>query len=170
MGLATHQGPWLLGTVKTTTGPLTTAGAQAGVQRNTGATTAAQFKNSIAYNDAAATYAFTLPAGALIMNVTIYQTTTFTGTSGVITIYANGTAITASSAITGGTAGNISFTPSSTAQVGYWNNISSTATPATDQAITYTMASAGTLSAGAGTLVIEYIVRNSDGTAVPASG
>jgi hypothetical protein len=170
MGFASHLGPWLLGTQKNTTGPLTTAGAQAGQQRNMGATSVGQFKNSLAYNDAATTYAFTLPAGAMITSVVLYQTATFTGTSGVITLYANGTAFTASSAITGGAAGLLTFSPSSTTQVGYWNNISSTSSgPATDQAITYTMASSGSLSAGTGTLLVEYLIRNSDGAANPAS-
>lgn len=164
MGLATHQGPWLLGTVKVTTGPLTTAGAQAGLNRNTGATSVAQFKNNVNSTDAASTYAFTLPAGALISGIEILQTTTFTGTSGVITVSANGTAIATCSAITGGTAGVLSFTGTNT-QMATWSNIGTT-----DAAITYTMASSGSLSAGVGTFVVRYIVRNADGTAVPASG
>jgi hypothetical protein len=163
MGMASHLGPWLLGTQKNTIGPQTTAGAQAGQIRNMGATVVAQFKNSLAYNDAATTYAFTLPAGSLITAIEILQTTTFTGTSGVITVYANGTALATCAAITAGTAGVVSFTGTA-AQMATWSNVGTS-----DVALTYTMASSGTLSAGAGTLVVRYVVRNSDGTSAPTS-
>lgn len=163
MGMASHLGPWLLGTQKNTIGPQTTAGAQAGQIRNMGATCAAQFKNSLSYNDAATTYAFTLPAGALVRSIKLLQTTKFTGTSGVITIYANGTAFATCAAITAGASGVIDFTGTD-AQMALWSNIGST-----DVAITYTMASSGSLSAGAGTLVVDYVVRNSDGSIAPTA-
>lgn len=156
MGFATHLGPWLLGTVKNTTG------TTAGTIRNMGATTVAQI-DPVAYNDAATTQAFVLPAGSLITSITLIQTTKFTGTSGVITIYANGTAIGTCSAITAGSSSNISFNPTSDAQGALWANVGSS-----DAIITYTMASSGTLSAGAGQLVATYVVRNSDGTANPS--
>ena len=156
MGFATHLGPWLLGTVKDTTG--TTVGNI----RNTGTTIVCQ-TDAVAYNDAAASTAFTIPAGSLITGIQILQSTTFTGTSGVITVYANGTAIATCAAITGGTAGVITFTGTA-AQMASWAN-----TGSTDDIITYTMASSGSLSAGAGTLVMTYAVRNADGTSVPAS-
>lgn len=91
------------------------------------------------------------------------QSTTFTGTSGVITIYLNGTALATCSAITGGTAGVITFTGTA-AQMAVWSNIGTT-----DGIITYTMASSGSLSAGAGTLVMAYAVRDSDGSANPSA-
>lgn len=163
MAFATHLGPWLLGTQKNTIGPQTTAGAQAGQIRNLGATEVVQFKNGLAYNDAATTYAFTLPAGALITSIQILQTTQFAGTSGVITVYANGTALAASSAITAGAAGVMTLNGTD-AQMALWSNVGSS-----DVALTYTMASSGTLSAGAGTLVVRYVVRGSDGAANPTS-
>ena len=157
MGLATHLGPWLLGTVKNTTG------TTAGTIRNIGTTSVGQ-TDAVLYNDAAASTAFVIPAGSLITNLALYQTTKFAGTSGVITIYLNGTAIAASSAITAGASGIISFTPASDAQTALFNNVGST-----DAIITYTVGSSGTFSAGAGVLLVEYLVRQSDGTYLPTS-
>ena len=119
---------------------------------------------AVAYTDAAAATAFVLPAGSLITNLALYQTTKFAGTSGVITIYLNGTAIAASSAITAGASGIISFTPASDAQAALFANVGST-----DAIITYTIGSSGTFSAGAGALLAEYLVRQSDGTYLPTS-
>jgi len=155
MGFATHLGPWLLGTVKNTTG------TTAGTIRNIGATIVAQ-TDPVAYNDAATTQAFVIPAGSLITSISIVQTTKFTGTSGVITIFANGTSLATCSAITAGSNTNIAFNPTTDAQGAVFSN-----TGTTDDIITYTMASSGTLSAGAGTLVIQYIVRDSSGAANP---
>jgi hypothetical protein len=150
MGFATHLGPWLLGTVKNTTG------TTAGTIRNLGATSVGQFA-TVAYNDAATTQAFVLPAGAIITNLALYQTTTFTsGSSGTFTVYVNGTSIGALT-ITTGTAGNLAISASTAGMAALWANVGTT-----DAIITYTGA---TLSAGAGTLLIEYIVRNADGSA-----
>ena len=113
------------------------------------------------YNDAAATQAFVIPAGSLITNISLYQTTTFTsGTSGTFTVLLNGTSIGAVT-ITTGTAGNLAITPSSAAMAALWANVGST-----DAIITYTPA---TLNAGVGILVMEYLVRGSDGAANPTS-
>ena len=162
MGLATHQGPWLLGTVKVTTGPLTTAGAQAGLNRNTGATIVAQSK-AINYNDASASYAFTIPAGSLITGIQIIQTQKFTsGTAGTVTVNLNGTAAAVVTVTGTGANTQLAVIPTSDPQNALFSNVGST-----DVAVTYTTA---TLSAGIGTLVVSYIVRNADGTAVPASG
>ena len=157
MGLATHLGPWLLGTVKNTTG------TTAGTIRNTGVTSVGQ-TDPVAYNDAASSVAAVIPAGSLITNLALYQTTKFAGTSGVITIYLNGTAIAASSAITAGASGIISFTPASDAQAALFANVG-----ATDAIITYTVGSSGTFSAGVGTLLVEYLVRNADGSSAPTA-
>lgn len=156
MGFATHLGPWLLGTVKNTTG------TTAGTIRNMGATIVAQ-QATVAYNDAATTQAFVLPAGALVTDISIVQTTKFTGSSGVITVYNNGTAMAVSGSISSGSSSNVALNPSSDAQGALWANVGSS-----DAIITYTMASSGTLSAGAGQLVIQYVVRGSDGAANPS--
>lgn len=157
MATATHLGPWLLGTVKNT------SGTTAGTIRNIGVCSVAQ-TDPVAYTDAAASVAFVLPAGSLITSIVLYQTTKFAGTSGVITIYLNGTAIAASSAITAGASGTIAFTPSTDAQTALFANVGST-----DAVITYTIGSSGTFSAGAGILLAEYLVRNSDGSYNPTS-
>jgi hypothetical protein len=154
MAFATHLGPWLLGTLKDTTG------TTAGTVRNTGATIVAQTK-TIAYNDAAASLAMALPAGALITGMQLIQTTSMTsGTSGTFTVLVNGVAA-AAATITTGTAGTLTLAPASTAQAAIFNNVG-----ATDALVTYTGA---TLSAGAGTLVVSYMVRAADGSSFPVS-
>ena len=154
MGFATHLGPWLLGTVKDTTDTTT------GSIRNTGFATVAQNK-AVVYNDTAASQAFVLPAGALLMEVYLNQaTTTFTsGTSGTFTVLINGVSAGAIT-ITTGTAGILAITPSTQAQAALWANVGST-----DAIITYTGA---TLSAGSGVLIAKYGVRGSDGVGFPS--
>ena len=70
MGFATHLGPWLLGTVKNTTG------TTAGTIRNMGATVVGQ-TDAITYADAAGTRAFVLPAGAIITAMDFITTAAF---------------------------------------------------------------------------------------------
>lgn len=152
MGLASHLGPWLLGTQKNTTGSTT---------RNMGATSVSQFK-SVAYTDSAATVACVLPAGSLITNIAIYSSTAFVGTTPTITVSIAGTAVTTALALTSGTAINSPFTYASTTAAGaLLANVGTT-----DASVTYTIGGTG-LSAGAATLVIEYAVRNADGTIYP---
>ena len=154
MALATHLGTWLLGTVKNTTG------TTAGTIRNVGYTQSVQ-NFPVAYNDTAATRAFVIPAGSIILGISVYQTTTFTsGSSGTFTVLINGTT-SAAATITTGTAGIIALAPASAATTAVWDNVGTT-----DAIITYTGA---TLSAGAGSLVIEYGVRQADGTYVPTA-
>ena len=69
MGIATHLGPWLLGTNRYTTG---TAAADT---RNTGATQVVQ-TDVVNFNDADNANAFVLPAGSLITNFRFITTTT----------------------------------------------------------------------------------------------
>ena len=153
MGLATHLGPWLLGTVKNTTG------TTAGTIRNTGVTSVGQ-TDPVAYNDAASSVAAVIPAGSLITNIALYQSTNFTsGTTGTITLYANGTSIGVFT-VTTGTAG-VLLPTLTTAQSAIWANVG-----ATDAVITYTNA---TLTAGVGTLLVEYLVRNADGSSAPTA-
>ena len=90
MGFATHLGPWLLGTVKETTG------TTAGLIRNTGLTLVAQTVklNMVGATSAAAISVCTLPAGAHITSVVVDTLTTLSGTvtAAVLTV---GTATTA---------------------------------------------------------------------------
>jgi hypothetical protein len=150
MGIATHLGPWLLGTVKNTTG------TTAGTIRNLGYTQSMQ-NAAVAYNDTAATRAFVLPAGSIIYEMYLYQSgATFTsGTTGTFTVYVNGTQV-AQLSITTGTAGILGLNPDTQARTALFANVGSS-----DAIITYTPA---TLSAGSGQLVIAYGVRNPDST------
>ena len=154
MAVATHLGPWLLGTVKDTTG------TTAGTIRNIGATHSYQSK-AVAYADTtAATLLAALPAGALIQGIQFLTTTAYTTTAPTFIFYVNGTAInaaTAPSGTTAGTTGRGGFTlgtanPSLVANVG-----------TTDALVTFTQVN-GSGGTGAGILEISYIVRNSDGT------
>ena len=75
MGFATHLGPWLLGTVKNTTG------TTAGTIRNMGATVVTQ-TGLTTVNDTTATTEFVLPAGAQILEFFVDITTAYAGTTG----------------------------------------------------------------------------------------
>lgn len=156
MGLATHLGPWVLGTVKNTTG------TTAGTIRNTGITTVLQYSSSIAYTASAASTGIVIPAGSILTDLFLIQTTQFTsGTSGTLTILLNGTAM-ANATITGaGSLTNIVFAPTSVTTAATWLNIGST-----DGILTVTGA---TLTAGAGVLCAHYGLRQPDGTYVATS-
>ena len=85
MGLATHLGPWLLGTVKTTTG------TSAGQIRNTGAANVVQSYIIDRAAGASGTIC-TIPAGSLITELQIVVTTLF-GSGTNITLSIGSTAI-----------------------------------------------------------------------------
>lgn len=154
MGFATHLGPWLLGTVKETTG------TTPGTIRNTGATEVAQMKTT-AYTDASASTLACVPAGAIVKSLQLFQTTTYTsGSTGTLAVALNGNLM-ATTTITSGTAGILSLTPSTAGATAYFNNVGTT-----DGVLTYTGMS---LSAGAGTLMVSYIVRDPSGASYPTS-
>ena len=147
MGIATHLGPWMLGTVKDTTG------TTAGTIRNLGATLVAQAR-SISFSETTAnTVAFVLPAGSLIVDMEFITPTTAFG-AGTITIsvggvvYAN--AFTLPTAL-GTTAVTVATTGGAPA-----NNVG-----ATDALVTFTLAGA---TLGTSTLVVTYMVRNPNGS------
>jgi hypothetical protein len=154
MGFATHLGPWLLGTVKNTTG--TTAGAV----QNTGATIVAQTFNltaaQVATGSIAAGY---IPAGAAITSVQILTTTLFASAT---TLKVSIAGVDTASASTITSAGTIAvsfaagFTPTQ-ANVG-----------ATDAALTFT--TTGSSSTGAVTVIVAYIVRDSSGNMAQPAG
>ena len=73
MGFATHLGPWLLGTVKDTTG------TTAGTVRNTGATLVTQQVTLVA----SSAVTVMIPAGSIIHDVKSYMTTGAAGTPDV---------------------------------------------------------------------------------------
>ena len=160
MGLASHLGPWLLGTVKNTTG------TTVGTIRNMGATTVAQ-SIPVAYTDVTAnTSAFTLPAGAQITTAQFNTTTAYATTTPTYALFVNGAAI--------NTASNGSvFTNTGIVQLNLGNNSAAGAAlcanvGTTDAIITFTQANV-TATSGAGVLTVTYVVKQSDGTYTPTS-
>ena len=156
MGLATHLGPWLLGSRRSTVG----TNAALGQVANIAPTTVGQTK-IINYSDAATSNAFVLPAGSMITNVAFYSSTGITGTSPTLTVFIGGTQV-ATQSLTTATAFAASL-PFTAANAGTLANIGST-----DQWVTYTFGGTG-LSAGSGTLLVEYGVHNADGTYLPST-
>ena len=156
MGLASHFGPWRLGTVPNTTG------TTAGTINNMGATIVAQ-KAAIAYGTTTGT-AFVIPAGATITGIALYSSTAFTGTAPTLTVSVAGTAVTTANTLTSGTAFNGSLTLAQTA--GAASLLSNVGT--TDASVTYSIGGSA-LSAGVGTIVVSYMVNLSDGTYNPTA-
>lgn len=155
MGFATHLGPWLLGTVKDTTG------TTAGTIRNTGATVVMQTK-AITFADTTATTSFVLPAGAIVHDVSLYvDTTVFNGTAPTVTIK-NGSTTVGTITPTTATAGLYSMSATATvAAIALLSNVG-----ATDAIFTHTV-SGTSVTTGAATLAITYSVRGSDGVGYP---
>ena len=160
MGLASHLGPWLLGTVKNTTG------STAGTLRNMGATLVVQ-SIPVLYTDiTAATYAFTIPAGSQIIDATFNTTVAYATTTPTYALQVNGTAI--------NTAANGSvFTNTGIVNLLLGNNNAAGAVlcsnvGSTDAVITFTQANV-TATSGAGILTLRYVVKQSDGTYVSSS-
>ena len=152
MAFASHLGPWLLGTVKNTTG------TTAGTVRNMGATKVAQIKN-VTYADASGSTAFVLPAGAVITGAQVITNTTFSSAATIV-VSVNGVAINSATTIT--TGGSYPITTLNTLAVGQQLDVGST-----DVFVTYTVAGTS-LTTGGGILVVEYIMLASDGSANPS--
>lgn len=151
MGFATHLGPWLLGTVKNTTG------TTAGTIRNIGATVVAQ-EVQVVFGTLTGT-AFVLPAGALVTDVKVVTSTVFSAATtcklsiSAVDFTTNGTVTSVGSVALGANA----TTP------GGWLNVGST-----DAIVTYTLAGTA-LTTGAATIIISYAVLASDGTNNPTA-
>ena len=153
MGFATHLGPWLLGTVKNTTG------TTAGTVQNTGATIVAQTINLTAAQVATGSIAAGfIPAGAAITSVQILTTTLFASATTLKVTIAGTDVATATTITSAGT---------------YPVTIAATFTPvqanvgATDAAIVFT--TTGSSVTGAATVIINYVVRNTDGAMAPTT-
>ena len=159
MGFATHLGPWLLGTVKNTTG------TTAGTIRNMGATVVTQ-TGLTTVSDTTATTLFVIPAGAQINNFLVDITTAYAGTTGnTITIQtaAGSSLATVGSASTTPLAVGRATTTLTGAQVATMLNVG-----ATDLIVQVIYACAGTASGGAATVTCVYTVKGSDGAANPS--
>jgi hypothetical protein len=174
MGFATHLGPWLLGTVKNTTG------TTAGTIQNTGTTLVSQTKK-VAYTGSVAAAAVTtalctIPAGAQIVNIFIDTLVAFTGsTAANVVIGVTGTTnlYWASSDITA--QGRLANT-NAAAKLGNWAGAATTASPngagvgATDVTVNAVLTpTVADVTAGTVQYTIVYAVANSDGTQSPAS-
>ena len=156
MGFATHLGPWLLGTVKNTTG------TTAGTVQNTGATIVAQTFNLTAAQVVAiaatpTTVGF-IPAGAIVTSVQFLTTTLFASATTLKVSIAGVDVATAQT-----------ITPAGT----YPQTFAATFTPVqanvgtTDAAILLT--TTGASVTGAVTVLIAYAVRDSSGAMSPSS-
>jgi hypothetical protein len=159
MGFATHLGPWLIGTVKDTTG------TTAGTIRNIGATPCLQLKNILFSDQTAQTTIAVIPAGSYIQNLQFVITTAFATANPTFQIYINGTAVTSAVAVASPALGatGVAAIPLGTSNPSLVLNVG-----VTDAIVSFTN-TASTATAGAGTLVIAYLVRGSDGSANPAS-
>ena len=174
MGFATHLGPWLLGTVKNTTG------TTVGTIQNTGTTTVSQTKK-VAYTGSVAATAvtttlFTIPAGAQIVSIFIDTLVAFTGSTAanvVIGITGTTNLYWASSDIT--SQGRLANT-NAAAKLVNWAGAATTASPngagvgSTDVIINAVLTpTVADVTAGTVQYTIVYSVANSDGTQSPAS-
>lgn len=166
MGMASHLGPWLLGTVKNTTG------TSAGQIRNMGATIVAQTYTApssvmlTSANNPVAQAMFTLPAGAKIVRFDIEVSTTITGATNVgVQIGTSSSAAFYMASVNSGLTAN----PSSPVTIANATAADKLAIGTTDATIYGTFTAAGA-NATAGNIVVtvEYIVRNSDGSVNPA--
>lgn len=172
MGFATHLGPWLLGTVKNTTG------TTVGTLRNTGATLVSQtFKKDYTGQAASATTdtVCVLPAGAQIVNIFIDTLTAFTGSTAANMQLGDGTTANlywASTDIT--SQGRLANTNAASKLVN-WAGTATTASPngqgvgPTDVKVVATLTpTVAAVTAGTVQYTIVYAVANSDGSQVPA--
>ena len=174
MGFATHLGPWLLGTVKETTGTV------AGTIRNTGLTNSFQTVklNMVGAVSGTAIQVCTLPAGAHIVNVIVDTLTTLSGTvtAAVLTVGTSATADLFFPSTTILTAGRQSPTLTAT-QLTAYAGAASTASPngvgvgPTDVIVlaTPTFTTGSPSTTGIIQITIGYLVANADGSTFPAS-
>jgi len=162
VGLATHLGPWLLGTVRNTTG------ATAGNIRNLGATVVAQ-SFDIVPSTFATTTCFAIPAGSLIQQLDLLKSVTTTGTTPSVAFNINGQNVVSSVNLINLSDG---YTLPDNLTPGPYTGFINTTTVGlllrnvgtTDATFGYTIT--GTLTARRVTAILSYIVRNPDGTTV----
>jgi len=171
MGFATHLGPWLLGTVKNTTG------TTAGTVRNTGDTVVAQtFKRDYTGVTTAgvATVIACLPAGAQIININVDTLTAFTGSTAANLTIGDGTTANKYITTTDITSAGRAAVPAGV--YANWSGAASTAAPAgagigsTDVLVTATLSpTVATVTAGTVQYTIVYTVRDSTGAQAPSA-
>jgi len=173
MGFATHLGPWLLGTVKNTTG------TTVGTIENCGATVVSQtFKKNYAGQAASATTdtICVLPAGAQILDINIDTTVAFTGSTAANVSIGDGTTAALYWAATDVTALGRAAISNAASKLGAWCGAASAASPngigigPVDVRIVATMTpTVAAVTAGTVQYTIVYVVADSNGTQFPAS-
>jgi succinate dehydrogenase/fumarate reductase flavoprotein subunit len=131
-----------------------------------GATLVAQSK-AILYTDVtAATVAFTIPAGSQIVDATFNTTVAYATTTPTYALFVNAVAINTAangSVFTNTGIVNLLLGNNNAAGAVLCNNVGTG-----DAIITFTQANV-TATSGAGVLTVRYIVKDSDGSANPAS-
>ena len=174
MGIASHLGPWLLGTVKDTTG--TTVGSI----RNMGATVVSQTKKINFTGTTVATPAvtnlFTIPAGAQINHILIDTLVAFTGSTAANIVIGTAASTALFWASTDVTAqGRLPNTGGNT-KLADWCGAATAASPngagvgATDVLIQSVLSpTVATVTAGTVQITIMYTVANSNGSQTPVS-
>lgn len=173
MGFATHLGPWLLGTVKNTTG------TTVGTIENVGATVVSQtFKKDYTGQAASATTdtICVLPAGAQILNINIDTLVAFTGSTAANLTLGDGTTAAlywASTDIT--SQGRLANTNAAT-KLANWAGAASTASPSgigigpTDVKVVATLTpTVAAVTAGTVQYTVIYVVADSTGAQFPSA-
>jgi hypothetical protein len=173
MGFATHLGPWLLGTIRNTTG--TTVGSI----ENCGATMVSQtFKKDYTGQAASATTdtICVLPAGAQIHFIHIDTLVAFTGSSAANVTIGDGTTAALYWASTDVTSQGRAAASNAATKLAAWSGAASTASPSgigigpTDVKVIATMTPAtSAVTAGTVQYSIIYTVADSNGSQFPAS-
>jgi hypothetical protein len=173
MGFATHLGPWLLGTVRNTTG------TTVGTIENCGATVVSQtFKKNYAGQAASATTdtICVLPAGAQIQNIHIDTIIAFTGSTAANVTIGDGTTAALYWASTDITAQGRAATSNAATKLGAWSGAATTASPngagigSTDVKVIATLTpTVAAVTVGTVQYTVIYTVANSDGNQFPAS-
>ena len=169
MGFATHLGPWLLGTVKNTTG------TTVGTLQNTGTTIVSQtFKKDYTGVTTAGTTSTiaVLPAGAQIIWIHNDTLTAFTGSTAANLTIGDGT--TANKYWTTSDITNAGRLSSTNAQMGAWAGAASTDAPAgigigpTDVKVVATLTpTVATVTAGTVQYTVVYAIKDSNGAPSP---
>jgi len=173
MGFATHLGPWLLGTVKNTTG------TTVGTIENLGATIVSQtFKKNYTGQAASATTdtLCVLPAGAQIVDILIDTLVAFTGSTAANLTIGDGTTANLYWATSDITAqGRLAIT-NAASKLANWAGAATTASPngagigATDVKVVATLTpTVAAVTAGTVQYTVMYVVANSNGAQFPAS-
>ena len=172
MGFATHLGPWLLGTVKNTTG------TTVGTIRNTGATLVSQtFKKDYTGQAASATTdtVCVLPAGAQIVSIFVDTLVAFTGSTAANMTLGDGTTAALYWASTDITSQGRLANTNAASKLANWAGATTTASPngagvgSTDVKVIATLTpTVAAVTAGTVQYTVVYAVANSDGSQVPA--